>query len=353
MENGVVNLAHGLQSRGIETHVACLTVRGAFAERLPAPERAIALGKTGGFSLSAAWRLARLLNQVRPQLLHTHNLGPLIYGTLATLGGTRCPILHGEHSQMTPEERHPRRLRQRRWLYRACRHIHTVAHGIHAELLAEGFPPGPLSVIPNGVDTTRFRPGDKAAARQHLALPLEGRFIGLVGRFGPFKRHALLLEAFERIAERLPDTRLVFAGAGGPEESRVRALAAASPLSARIHFTGLQRRPEIVYQALDLLTIPSVNEGLSNVALEAMASALPVLANLGCGHEHILCSGREGRITDLNSAPRLADEILDLLTDRERALQWATQARQRVETEFSLERMLNAYEHRYRSLARP
>ncbi len=90
MENGLVNLTHGLQHRGISMHFACLERRGAFAEKLPAPMQLEILGKGRRFSAKATLNLARRISRVRPQVVHTHNLGPLIYGALATFFGTRC-----------------------------------------------------------------------------------------------------------------------------------------------------------------------------------------------------------------------------------------------------------------------
>lgn len=350
MENGVVNLAHGLASRGIEAHVACLRERGAFADRLPIPERACAMGKGVGFSPGAAWRLACHITQVQPHVLHTHNLGPLIYAALATLWGMRRPILHGEHSRLTPGERQPRRLRQRRLFYRTCHHIHTVAPAICEDLASCGLTAANLSVISNGVDTDRFCPGDRLAARRAMALPENSLCIGLVGRFGLYKRHDLLIEAFEQIADRLPAAHLVFAGAGGPEEDSVKARAASSAHGARIHFVGLQRSPAVVYQALDLLAIPSVNEGLSNVALEAMACAVPVMGNTGCGHEHIIDSGHDGLITSLQCAQEIASELLSFFCHLPQSADWGNRARAKVQARFSLRQMLDAYEHHYRLL---
>lgn len=351
MENGVVNLAHALAPRGIEFHIACLERRGAFAERLPAPERAIVLGKGRGFSPSAAWRLARLIGRLRPDIVHSHNLGALIYSGLATCGGMRSVLIQGEHSQLTAEERSPRRLRQRRWLYRACRAVHTVSHPMREELLALGFHAEKISVIPNGVDTARFTPGDRNTARRALGLPGDALCIGIVGRFGPFKQHDVLLDAFDKIAPRFPALHLVIAGCGGSAEESTRARRLASPHVARIHWLGFQSDPGPCYRALDLLVIPSVNEGHSNVALEAMASGTPVLANLHCGHEHIITSGLDGVIANLSTAADLSSQLIQLLTHPERLVDFGLHARTRMLRDFSIESMAAGYVRLYDSLA--
>jgi glycosyltransferase involved in cell wall biosynthesis len=351
MENGVCNLACGLTDRGITTHVACLERRGAFAERLPAPENVRILGKADGFSLRAVWNLARTLRAVRPHVVHTHNLGPLIYASLATLGGRTRALVHGEHSQFAPWELEPRRLRQRRKLYARCRAVHTVSPVQLDELHGLGFTHACLLAIPNGVDTDRFGPAEKAEARAALGLPEDALVLGLVGRFGPFKRHDLLLAAFEEIAPRFPSAHLLFVGAGGTEELRLRVRVAASAARPRIHLAGFHADPAPCYRALDLLVIPSVNEGMSNAALEAMATAVPVLANTGCGHEQILTSGCDGVIADLSTQDQLARELGDLLADPARLVDMGREARMTVDRRFSLNAMLDAYEQLYRAYA--
>lgn len=351
MENGVVNMARALTPRGFDIHVACLERRGLFADRLPAPEQVTVLGKQRGFSPRAAWRLARLISRLRPAIVHSHNLGPLIYSSLATLGGRHVCLIQGEHSHLTAAEKTPRRLAQRRIFYRACRAIHTVSAAMRAELLAAGFPAEKITAIPNGVDLAHFAPGDRAAARQKLGLPADAVAIGIAGRFGPFKRHLDLLAAFEEIAPRFPALHLLIAGGGGGEEAAVTARAQASAHRDRIHLLGFQSDPRACYRALDLLVIPSVNEGLSNVALEAMSCAVPVLARAGCGHEQLIASGADGWLAALDTPATLATELARLLAQPGRLVDFGRAARKKVAAHFSLDAMTAAYERLYREHA--
>lgn len=349
MENGVVNMAHLLEPRGFDIHVACLERRGVFADRLPQPGHVTVLGKTGGFSPRAVLRLAGEIARLRPDVLHSHNLGALIYSSLATCGGVRAALLQGEHSQLTAEELTPRRLRQRRLLYPSCCAVHTVSHPMREELLARGFSPEKISVIPNGVDTVRFAPGDRRAARRMLGLPEDSVCLGVVGRFGPFKGHHVLLDAFDEIAPHLPAAHLVIAGTGGSEEATTRSRVLASPHAQRIHWLGYQSDPATCIRALDLLAIPSVNEGLSNVALEAMSSGVPVLGNVACGHEHIITSGRDGVIADLSTPAALATALTALLTQPARLVDFGEKARTKIIGHFSIGSMTDAYAALYRA----
>jgi glycosyltransferase involved in cell wall biosynthesis len=292
-----------------------------------------------------------LIARVQPHFVHSHNLGALIYSGIATFGGMRRPLLQGEHAHLTAEERSPRRLRQRRWLYRACAAIHTVSAPMRDELLSLGFPAEKITVIPNGVDIAQFAPGDRSAARHSFELPADALVIGIVGRFGPFKRHAVLLDAFDLLARQFPSLHLLIAGTGGSEEQRVSDRAAASPHRDRIRLAGYQADPRACYRALDLLAVPSTNEGMSNAALEAMASGVPVLGNAGCGHEQIVTHDADGVIADLASADALAAQLRLLLSSPVRLSELGLAARKKIETHFSIEHMVSGYERLYRRLA--
>lgn len=352
MENGVCNLATRLAPAGIDSSVACLERSGPFAERLPNKDAAHVLGKKGGFSLKAVVALNRLIRRLRPNVLHAHNLGPLIYTALASWWGRSRPILQGEHSLLAPWELTPQRLRQRQRLYRACAAVHTVSEVQRVELLRLGFPEEKITSIPNGVDGDRFQPADRSAARRALGLDPDAAIAGIVARFGPHKGHGRLLAAFARVAAELPSAHLACVGTGGSEEKAVAAAVAEHPFRDRIHLLGYRADLENIYPALDLLVIPSTNEGMSNVALEAMSCGVPVLANQGVGNDAMITDGTDGWLAELSQEEPLARRLGTLLRAREDIGLAGKNARRTVESRFLLGQMLAAYESLYRRLAK-
>ena len=364
MENGVVNMAQILDGHGADIRVACLCQPGEFRERLSHPEKLESLGKGGGFSLKHVFALARLFDQRRTHVAHTHNLGPLIYTVLAVaisprLWG-RIAILHGEHAELNESERTGKRLLQRKFFYRACRLVHTVSHSLKDDLVRIGLPAERIAVAVNGVDTAGFAPpAPGASARAALlaacglgAIPADALILGMVGRFGKYKRHDYLIQGFEKAAASQPQLHLVLVGDKGPERERIHALAAASPVRERIHFAGFQQNVRPFYQCLDLLVIPSINEGLSNALLEAMATALPVLANSACGNREVMEDGREGFVRDLNSPDLVAQSLSELVADPGRLRRLGEAARQKVISQFSLESMADRYRELYQQTAK-
>lgn len=356
MENGIANLARTMEPDGCETHVVCLTRRGAFAERMPAPAQVTALEKPPGFLPKWVSVLRRELRRIAPDLIHTHNLGPLIYTGLASLLPGLPPIVHGEHAELGPGETTPKRLLLRRFLYRRCAAIHSVSAALNRNLEANGLRfPKPVAIA-NGVDTHRFQPSpQRSLTRASLGLPgpESGFVIGMVGRFGPFKRQQLLVEAFDLLAPLHPSLHLVLVGAGGPEETRVRERVAASPFPQRIRLAGFQAETAPWYQSFDLLVLPSVNEGMSNAVLEAMACATPVLAHASCGCAELIRHQENGFLTECRTARELADAILPFTAhpsgDWRRV---GPVARETVSRNFSLDSMARAYRQLYETAAR-
>ena len=350
MENGVVNVASRLDPAAFQVQVCCLERVGKFAARLPGHVPVQVLNKQPGFSVWTVFSLARVIAQFGPSVLHTHNLGPLIYASLAKGLGQWQPILHGEHSQLNEDELSPRRMRQRRWLYHGCRCVHTVSESLRHHLLELGLTSEKWEVIANGVDTQRFRAGDRAAARRSLGLPGEGLVVGMVGRFGLLKRHTLLLDSFALLAQRMDNVRLLIVGGGGPEEQRVIEQAKASKVSARIHLAGFQNDTAPFYQAMDLLVVPSVNEGLSNAVLEAMASGIPAVCHTACGNAEVITSGADGFVAPLDNVEALAAQLQETLASPARLAWMGQKAREKVVGRFSLATMAENYARLYREL---
>ena len=351
LENGVVNVARCLPRDRFEVHVCCLEHTGLFARRLPEPRNVHELHKLPGFSPRAVLGLSRVIRRVQPQVIHSHNLGPLIYGALASGLGRWRPLLQGEHTLLTAWEQEPCRMRQRAWLYRCCRKIHTVSNNVRRNLISLGFPADKIVTLLNGVDSDRFLPGDHAAARQRIGLPEQAVVFGMVSRFAPGKGHNNLIAAFSDFATRRSEAHLLLIGSGGSEEDKIRKLTAASPVAARIHFTGHQDDMLPYYQAMDLLVFASLHEGLSNAVLEAMACGIPTLAHPAEGNLEVIAHGVNGWLGDLSTAEKLCDQMKKVLAQPEELVRLGQASRERAVREFSLDRMVENYRLIYEELA--
>lgn len=350
-ENGVVNVAQRLATT-VDTHVACLKSSGDFAARLPVPDQVYVLGKGSGFTPRTVLALHQTLRRLRPDVVHTHNLGPLIYASLATVGGVTTPILHGEHGQIQEQERNARRRWQRRLLYRCCQGVHTVSQSMISTLAAEGLPVQGMTAITNGVDASLFRPPEsRAAARSALGIPEQGLVIGIVGRFVALKRHLLLLQAFDRVAADISGLQLVILGDGGDDQGSVRAAIESHPRRSQIHWPGMQSNTVPWYQALDLLVAPSLIEGLSNAVLEAMSCGVPVLAHAACGNSEVIVHEANGYCDSIQTVEDLAASLRQRLARSDALHSAGSAARHHVLEHFSLDSMAQGYLRLYQRCA--
>jgi glycosyltransferase involved in cell wall biosynthesis len=171
------------------------------------------------------------------------------------------------------------------------------------------------------VDVTTFREGDREQARAELGLAEAERTVLFVGNLLPVKNPELLLRAFARVkgTSAVP-VRLALAGKG-PLREALEQLVASLGIAESVRFLGPLLAPDIArwMQASDVLCLSSLNEGLPNVVLEAMASGLPVVATKVGGIDEIINADWKGRLVASGDEAGLAaalSEILHATPDR-------------------------------------
>ena len=349
LENGVVNVARRLHGRGFDVHAGCLRFRGDFAERMPDPSKVVVLGKGAGFSPMAVVRLWRLIRSVGADVIHSHNLGTLIYASLATLGGRTVPIVHGEHGQLQPQDLGAKRMSQRRRFFRHCQTVHVVSSSVKDNLASLGLDEGGrILVTPNGVDCDRFCPPEsKAGAKESLNFGAEDLVVGIVGRLVALKRHELLFGALERLGDRFRQLKILVVGDGGADREHLIQVMKDHPMASRIIWTGHQDDLQPWYQAMDLLAAPSEIEGLSNAVLEGMATGLPVMAHVACGNAEVIDDGRSGYLRDIATSEGLAEDMARVFDDRALMTACGAKARESVQRDYSMEAMEASYRKLY------
>ena len=366
MENGLINMTRLFDRKDFEVYVCCLESGGKFVERFPYPENIRIVSDGRHFMQSKRrlgkllhrgrllWGLRKVLHETRPHLLHPHNFGPLIYAAESTWRGREYPILHGEHGQLTGEYCEPDRVSQRKKYWQYCRRVHTVSPSLKDHFVSFGFPEEKIEVVNNGVDSDHFVPPvDRAALRQRLNIPPNALVVGMVGRFGPWKRHDAVVEAFQTLAPKHPDLHLLFLGGEGTEEKRVMAQIERSVARERIHLPGFQQDTRPYYQAMDLLVIASINEGLPNALLEAMSSGVPALGHdAACGLREVMAPGTEGFVEDLSSPDKIVQSLERFIARRQDLPTMGQAARRKVTEQYSLRSMVAHYSDLYRRVAR-
>jgi glycosyltransferase involved in cell wall biosynthesis len=219
---------------------------------------------------------------------------------------------------------------------------------------AIGFPEERSRVIPYGVDSALFAPDParRAPWRARLGIPEGAPLVLGVGRMATKKGFHVLVEAFATVAARVPEAHLVLAG-GGDLLPALRARAA--ELGLRAHFPGAVTHEELpdLYRAADLFALPAVHDrkgnvdGLPNVILEAMASALPVVGTRVSGLPLAIVPGETGWLVGEGDADGLATAIVEALAAPERSRELGESGRARVRADFSWDEIAARYRAAY------
>jgi sugar transferase (PEP-CTERM/EpsH1 system associated) len=350
LENGVVNLINALRARFRHT-VICMAEVGVLAKRLPPEVRVIDLSTTVRRGPLFIFRLASLLRSLRPDIVHSRNWGTIDAVIAAWLAGVPVRI-HGEHGRTAedPKGQNRRRNIGRRLVSPFVDRFVTVSDDLRRWLTSEvGVPAHKVVRIHNGVDVERFSGGGREAGRRALGLAEDDIVVGAVGRLDRVKDHRTLLEAFSRVDNRSSHCRLVIVGEG-ELRSELEMRAAQPDLRGRVDLPGERPDVSFVLKGFNIFVISSIAEGISNTVLEAMATALPIVATRTGGNPELVEEGVNGMLVPVGDAEALGRAIAIYLNDPMRALQHGAASRQRAVERFSLPRMAHDYATLYLSL---
>lgn len=358
LENGLVNLINHMPRERYRHAVVCLSGFTDFRKRLHNDTvQVVGLDKREGKDLAVYGRLWKLLRGLKPQIVHTRNLATLDCVIPAWLA--RVPHrIHGEHG-WDVYDLHGQS-RKYRLIRRACqpfvqRYV-SVSRDLQRWLRDDvGLPGAKLSQIYNGVDAARFRPRD--GAREYFPRPgfvaSDSIVLGHVGRMEPVKDPLNLVRAFVLLPEEAPQVRerlrLVMVG-DGPLRAQALQILGGSGLAEQAWLPGTRDDVPELMRSFDLFALPSLNEGISNTVLEAMASGLPVVATNVGGNPELVREGETGLLVPPADPPSLARALATYVRSPEVRLRHGESARQHIVDRFALEVMVRQYLRLYDSV---
>ncbi|MBU1627146.1 glycosyltransferase, partial [bacterium] len=199
-----------------------------------------------------------------------------------------------------------------------------------------------IHTIINGVDTKSFY-----KKSQNKDKKKEEIVIGTIGRLTPEKDYGTLLEAFENVQRELPNIKLKIVGSGNLEYE-LKGLALKLQINEKVEFLGQRNDIPKILQTFDIFILSSIQEGCSNVILEAFATGLPVIAT-NVGDNHILLADNRGLLVEPNSQA-LANSIKTLISDKEKSSKYANAAYDWVTKKRTMKNMVTDYEDIYTKL---
>jgi glycosyltransferase involved in cell wall biosynthesis len=365
----VAYLAAGLEGRGYETTlVAGSLARGEesmsfVADQLGVPVVTIAELHREISPVRDAWavfRLARLLREVRPQILHTHTAKAGAIGRLAAVlaGDARPPIVvHTFHGHVLRGYFGPMRTRLftllERELARIATRLVAVSPEVRDDLVALGVaPPEKFSVIRLGIgldERVGALNGARSATRTLLGVPDERFLVGWIGRMTAVKRTDDVLLALRRLCDAGVDAALCMVG-DGPDRGDVERRARELGVMRRCLFLGYQEEVAPFYAAFDAVVLPSGNEGTPVSAIEALASARPVVATRVGGVPDVVRDGVDGFLVEPGAVDELAERLAELARDPARREEMGREGRERVLPRYAVGRLIDDVDALYREL---
>jgi glycosyltransferase involved in cell wall biosynthesis len=209
--------------------------------------------------------------------------------------------------------------------------------------------PDDVITIHNGIDLSRFEGiTDVQSRRRDLDPSNQAILIGTVGRLAPEKGQIYLLQAMPAVVRKHPEAHLVFIGEG-PQEDELKTVATELGVADHCRFLGFRRDVPALLACLDIFVQPSPREGLSVTLLEAMASRKPVVAADITGNQEVIDDGINGVLCQPMSSAALAEALIALIENRERAHLLGIEARGKVEKHFDERMMLEQTLKLYRA----
>jgi glycosyltransferase involved in cell wall biosynthesis len=344
MERVLVDLVQRTDADRFESHVLALEMLGPLAEELAPIATVHRSGHLPRWTMAWPARLARQIGAIAPDVVHTHGRVWYKASLAARLAGVQR-VIHTDHGRASPDPWVQRRVDR----VAAGRTDVTVAV---SQALAEHLRRGVIGarrridVIPNGVDTSRYRPREAdSGVREAFGIRHDAPIIGTVGRFDPIKAYDMMVEAFAMLLDDWfgsPRPVLMFIGDGA---TRPIIEATADRLGVRdsIRITGLVNDVDRFHSVLSVFSLSSLSEGTSISLLEAMSSGVcPVVTDVG-GNRACLGPSLAHRLVAARNPAALAAAWRSALANDARRAADAAAARARVQQHFSLDRVVERY----------
>jgi len=343
----ILTEALGLQARGHDVHLVTPPEAPILAEAARRGLSATAL-PIGRRKLRAVQAFSRWLRHHRPDVLNTHSSTDSWLAAVSTrLAGRTIPVVRTRHISAAVG-RDP----LSRWLYaKGADKVVTTGNRLRETLIGDlRLPEDHVVSVPTGIDTQRFSPGNRAAARQLLDLPVDAMIVGIVATIRTWKGHQYLIDAVQRIDH--PQLVLLIVG-DGPIRDVVQRHVAESGLAAQTRMVGQQRDVVPWLQALDIFALPSyANEGVPQAVVQAMSCQLPVVSTPVGAIDEAVVHQQTGLIVPPKQVEPLAQALGRLLNDAALRQRLGEAGRRRAIAHFGIERMLDDMERIFSEVAR-
>jgi len=288
---------------------------------------------------TAAWRFARVLKRLKPDVIHAHDPHGVAMASLAlSIGGWG----DGGGPPLVASRRVDFHLKGNsfsRWKYRQVDCYVAASDAIHQILVADGVPPERVVTVHEGIDVDHVVSAPAVNVHEAFWLPHHAPVVGNVAALAAHKGQRYLIEAAHLVVKQIPDARFVILGEGELRE-HLEHLVKEHALEKHVFLPGFRTDVLGCIKGFDLFVMSSVTEGLGTSLLDAMACERPIVATRAGGILEIVEDGVTGLIVPPRDHHALADAIVRALNDEPMRQRMAKAGFARVRERFTVERMV-------------
>lgn len=307
----------------------------------------IPLAARSEVDLAAAWRLSRLIRQLRPHIVHAHDPHATAMAAMALAIAAPSP-----RPVLVASRRIEYRIARNsfsRWKYSQVDCFLAISGAVRDRLVADGIPSSRVRVIHEGVDVERIAAMPASSVHAVLFLPTHSPVVGNVGALVPQKAQHTLVSAAALVVKQVPDARFVILGEGELRpalEEQIRHL----HLERHVFLAGFRPDAIALMKDFDVFALSSMFEGMCTSLVDAMAAERPAVATAVGGVPEVLADGETGFLVPARDHRRMAEQIVRLLKDEPLRRRMGGAGLARARRLFTVERMVQQTAEAYRQL---
>jgi len=342
-QNQVLLTVNGL--RGIGQRAALVAhPDGELRQRADEGLELVPIAPRSEMDLSAAWRLARVIKRLQPDVVHAHDPHGVAMASLAlSLCGPRPtkPSDPGVRAFVASRrvDFHLQGNAFSKWKYRRVDCFIAASEAIRRVLLSDGVPPDQVVTVHEGIDLEHVVSTPPVNVHEAFWLPHHAPVVGNVAALVPHKGQRHLIEAAHLVVQEVPDARFVILGEGELREHLERQTRDYH-LEKHVLLPGFRTDVLGCIKGFDLFVMSSVTEGLGTSLLDAMACSKATVATRAGGIPEVVDEGVTGLLVEPRDHHAMARAIVRLLKDAEERRRMGEAGLSRLRERFTLERMI-------------
>ena len=336
----------GLRERGHRT-VLVAHPDGELAARASEGHDLIRLAPRAEVDLHAGWKLARIIRDLKPDIVHVHDPHAVALGSLALsfLTSGKCAALVASRRVAF----HLKSNAFSRWKYHQVDRFVAASNAIRDMLVGDGIEAERIVTVYEGIDLHRVQAEPAANIHAEFWLPMHAPVVGAVAALTQEKGHKYFVDAAALVVREVPDARFVILGEGDVRPALERQIKELH-LDKHVVLPGFRADVLSFIKSFDVFVMSSLFEGLGTSLLDAMALSRPTVASDTGGIPEVVEHGETGLLVHPRDARELAAAIVTLLNDPERRTRMGRAGLERVKRLFSADTMIERTLEVYRGL---